>query len=104
MSLRLLNLEGCMVTVITKEELKAVKERGEEEIVIIGELAEKIRGGKSIVKYGAVGLAVLGTAIAAAPFTGGVRWTPLVRQQGWRVKRESRRIIAPYRCWPSARA
>src|SRR3954467_2938968 len=29
-----------------------------------------------------------------------LRWTPLVRQLGWRVKRESRRIIAPYRCWP----
>jgi hypothetical protein len=28
-----------------------------------------------------------------------VRWTPLVRQLGWRVKRESRGIIAPCRCW-----
>jgi hypothetical protein len=32
---------------------------------------------------------------------GDLRWTPLVRQLGWRVKRESRRIVAPYRCWPS---
>jgi len=30
----------------------------------------------------------------------GVRWTPPVRQSGWRVKRESRGIIAPCRCWP----
>src|SRR3954454_12268425 len=29
---------------------------------------------------------------------GHVRWTPLVRQLGWRVKRESRGIIAPCRC------
>jgi hypothetical protein len=28
-----------------------------------------------------------------------LRWTPLVRQLGWRVKRESRGIIAPCRCW-----
>jgi hypothetical protein len=33
-----------------------------------------------------------------------VRWTPLVRQLGWRVKRESRGIIAPYRCWPPMEA
>jgi hypothetical protein len=33
-----------------------------------------------------------------------VRWTPLVRQLGWRVKRESRRIIAPCRCWGSVSA
>jgi transposase len=36
--------------------------------------------------------------------TGGVRWTPLVRQLGWRVKRESRGIIAPCRCWGSVSA
>ena len=30
---------------------------------------------------------------------GELRWTPLVRQLGWRAKRESRRIIAPCRCW-----
>ena len=34
----------------------------------------------------------------------GVRWTPLVRQQGWRVKRESRGIIAPCRCRASVSA
>jgi peptide methionine sulfoxide reductase MsrA len=28
-----------------------------------------------------------------------MRWTPVVRQLGWRVKRESRGIIAPCRCW-----
>ena len=33
-----------------------------------------------------------------------VRWTPLVRQLGWRVKRESRGIIAPCRCWGSVSA
>jgi two-component system, sensor histidine kinase len=33
-----------------------------------------------------------------------LRWTPLVRQSGWRVKRESRGIIAPCRCWSSVRA
>jgi two-component system, OmpR family, response regulator len=35
---------------------------------------------------------------------GELRWTPLVRQSGWRVKRESRGIIAPCRCWSSVRA
>jgi type III restriction enzyme len=34
----------------------------------------------------------------------GLRWTPLVRQLGWRVKRESRRIMAPCRCWASVSA
>jgi len=34
----------------------------------------------------------------------GLRWTPLVRQSGWRVKRESRGIIAPCRCWASVSA
>src|SRR3954464_8503613 len=33
-----------------------------------------------------------------------LRWTPLVRQSGWRVKRESRGIIAPCRCWASVSA
>jgi LacI family transcriptional regulator len=33
-----------------------------------------------------------------------VRWTPLVRQLGWRVKRESRGVIAPCRCWGSVSA
>jgi hypothetical protein len=27
-----------------------------------------------------------------------LRWTPLVRQLGWRVRRESRGTIAPCRC------
>ena len=35
---------------------------------------------------------------------GELRWTPLVGQLGWRVSEKSRGIIAPYRCWPSARA
>ena len=35
---------------------------------------------------------------------GELRWTPLVRQLGWRVKRESRGIIAPCRCWGSVSA
>src|SRR4051812_40713008 len=34
------------------------------------------------------------------PFTP-LRGTPSVRQLGWRVKRESRGIIAPSRCWAS---
>jgi hypothetical protein len=34
----------------------------------------------------------------------GVRWTPSVRQLGWRVKRESRGIIAPCRCRASVLA
>ena len=33
-----------------------------------------------------------------------MRWTQLVRQLGWRVKRESRGIIAPCRCWGSVSA
>jgi hypothetical protein len=38
------------------------------------------------------------------PFAWQVRWTPLVRQLGWRVKRESRGIIAPCRCRASVSA
>src|SRR4051812_45815916 len=41
---------------------------------------------------------------ASIPQVVRLRWTPLVRQLGWRVKRASRGIIAPYRCWGSVSA
>lgn len=55
----------------TKEELKKAQEEKVDIIIVEGDLAKKVKNGKKIVKLGAASLAVIGTAIAAAPFTGG---------------------------------
>lgn len=61
-----------MVTVYTKEELKAALRRKETRIVCKGRLAEGIRKKRKIKKTCIVGGAVLTAAgIAASPFTGG---------------------------------
>jgi len=60
------------ITVETKEELEKAMKNGEKEIVVIGELAEKLHNSKKVTKLGAPAIAALTAAIAAAPFTGGV--------------------------------
>lgn len=59
------------IKVTTKHELEKAKDAGYEEIQIIGELADQMHRSKKIA-YASTGvLAVLGVALAAAPFTGG---------------------------------
>ncbi|MFH0287027.1 hypothetical protein ACGRSR_05190 [Vibrio owensii] len=55
----------------TKEELEKAIKNKELEIIIEGELAEKVKTGKKISTVGRFALIGLGAAIAAIPFTGG---------------------------------
>lgn len=59
------------VTVTSKEELeKAINDKCHE-IIVKGELAEKVHRGKVVTTLGPLALIALGVAIAAIPFTGG---------------------------------
>lgn len=65
-----------MSIVTTKQELEAAKERGDEEIIVNGELADKLKKAKRITTVGTGALSVLvasmGVATVAAPATGGL--------------------------------
>lgn len=65
-----------MTTVRTKEELKQAQSAGFSEIVVVGELAGKLKKAKKIAALGGAALAVLtislGAATIAAPVTGGL--------------------------------
>ena len=60
------------VMVKTKAELEKAMKNKEKEIIVVGELAEKIHRSKKITKLGPIALAALTAAIAAIPLTGGV--------------------------------
>jgi hypothetical protein len=60
------------VTVTTKMELESAKNNGYEMIVVRGDLANDLKKSKSIAFAGAATLAILGAALAATPFTGGL--------------------------------
>lgn len=64
------------ITVTTKEELKEAQEEKVQEIIVSGDLADKLKKAKQITKLGATGLgiltAALGFGIVAAPVTGGL--------------------------------
>jgi len=64
-----------MTTVRTKDELKAAKEMGAAEIIVVGELAQKIKKAEKITLLGKASIAaitvVLGAAMIAVPFTSG---------------------------------
>ncbi len=64
------------ITVTTKEELKKAQEEKVQEIIVSGDLADKLKKAKQITKLGATGLgiltAALGIGIVAAPVTGGL--------------------------------
>jgi len=64
------------MTVTTKEELKKAQEQKVDEIIVSGDLADKLKKAKKITKLGAVGLAALtaavGVSVATAPVTGGL--------------------------------
>ncbi|MDD2744208.1 MAG: hypothetical protein PHV02_18250 [Rhodocyclaceae bacterium] len=65
-----------MTTVRTKEELKQAQLAGFSEIIVVGELAGKLKKAKKIAALGGAALAVLtvslGAATVAAPVTGGL--------------------------------
>lgn len=65
-----------MTTVSTKEQLAQAKERKEPEIIIVGELADKLSKAKKIATLSAWAVAgivaVVGLAAVAAPETGGL--------------------------------
>jgi Na+/glutamate symporter len=58
--------------VTTKAELEKAQKLGVSEIIIEGELAEKVRNGRKITTVGKLTLVVLVGAIGAIPFTGGM--------------------------------
>jgi Mn2+/Fe2+ NRAMP family transporter len=58
--------------VSTKKELKTAQENKAKEIIVTGELANKIHKSKKITKLGAASIGLIVTAIAAAPFTSGL--------------------------------
>ena len=60
------------LTVRTKEQLAAAVDAGTAEIVVEGELAKRIKDGEKVREVGKWTLMVLGAAVAALPFTGGV--------------------------------
>lgn len=72
-------------TVRTKDELESAKKKGVSEILVVGELADKLKKVKKISKLGKGALAVLSAGLIAAPFTGGISMvaaTPLAAGVG----------------------
>lgn len=67
-----------MTIVRTKEELKAAKENKVAEIVVVGELAQKLKKAKKIAVLGSASIAALtvalGVATVTAPVTGGLSY------------------------------
>ena len=67
-----------MATVSTREELRAAKEAGAREIIVTGELAEKLRKAKKVAFLGKIAMAALvatlGAATLTAPVTGGLSY------------------------------
>lgn len=74
--------EHLVVTVRTKEELKAAQAEGSADIIVVGELAVKLKKAKKIALLGAASLAVLtvalGAATVAAPVTGGLSYAAAI--------------------------
>lgn len=60
------------VTVSTKEQLEVAVDAHMDEIVVEGELAKRIKDGQKLRTAGKLTLVLLGTAVAALPFTGGI--------------------------------
>jgi len=76
------------IIVRTKSELKEAIDKKYEEIVVEGSLADKLKTVKKIAKVGRATLAVLATALVAAPFTGGLSFfsaAPIAALTGIRI-------------------
>jgi ABC-type polysaccharide/polyol phosphate export permease len=67
-----------IMIVHTKSELESAINNGTKEIIIEGDLAEKVRNGRKIKTIGKITLIALTAAIAAIPFTGGTSAVGLV--------------------------
>lgn len=67
-----------MTTVTTREQLKAAQDSGVAEIVVVGELADKLKRAKKVALLSGAALAAITAAITAAtvaaPFTGGLSY------------------------------
>lgn len=61
-----------MKTVTTKTQLKKAINDQEDKIIVKGKLATSLIKAKKISKLGTVGIAILATALATAPVTGGM--------------------------------
>lgn len=61
-----------MKTVTTKSQLKKAVNDHEDKIIITGKLAKSMILAKKIATLGTVGIAILATALATAPVTGGL--------------------------------
>lgn len=70
-----------MTTVATKEELKTARENKLAQIIVVGELADKLKRTKKIATLGAVALAAIvaavGLAAVTAPETAGLSFVAL---------------------------
>ena len=75
----LLVSEGIMSRIVkTKTQLEQAKNDGEKEIIVEGELADKLKKSKKVAMLGGAGLAILfsviGAATVTAPVTGGLSY------------------------------
>ena len=66
------------VTVRTKEELERAKNNGVETIVVVGELAQKLKTAKVVGTFSKATVFALVAALAAVPATGGLSMVALV--------------------------
>ena len=60
------------VTVKTKAELESAKSARCARIIVEGSLADKLKKSKKVAKAGAITIALVTTALATIPFTGGL--------------------------------
>ncbi|MBR8702214.1 MULTISPECIES: hypothetical protein [unclassified Fusobacterium] len=65
-------------TVRTKEELERAKNNGVEEIIVVGELAQKLKTAKVVGTFSKATVFALVAALAAVPATGGLSMVALV--------------------------
>lgn len=76
------------VIVKTKDELERAKNNKAEYILIKGELATKVKRGKTVVKASGITIALISTALAATPFTGGLSLAaaaPIAAMSGFEI-------------------
>lgn len=76
------------IVVRTKAELERAKDAKAEIIIIEGDLANKVKRGKTVAKASGVSLALITAALAATPFTGGMSMfaaAPIAAMSGFEI-------------------
>lgn len=76
------------IVVRTKAELERAKDAKAEIIIIEGDLANKVKRGKTVAKASGVSLALITAALAATPFTGGMSMlaaAPVAAMSGFEI-------------------